>query len=78
MSGKKPPQMATTTARPAPVRTAPEAEPPKNRGRFATIKHVVKRIEDRVDYLTVRQARASAAKRGEKSVAWEEFRKKLG
>jgi len=34
-------------------------------------------VEDRIDYRTVRHARVLATKRGEKSMAWEEFKKKL-
>lgn len=34
-------------------------------------------IEDRIDYKTVRHARKLAASRGEKPMAWEDFKKKI-
>jgi hypothetical protein len=74
MSKRKPPQMATTSVRPAPVRSSPAETGTPKKSKVTAIK----RIEDRIDYMTVQNARASAAKRGEKPMAWEEFKKKLG
>lgn len=63
--------MATTHVRPAPARdTATTPERPQSASKMD-------RLEDRVDYLTVRHARTLASKRDEKPIAWEDFKKKL-
>jgi hypothetical protein len=63
--------MATTHVRPAPARdTATTPERPRTESRTS-------RLEDQIDYVTVRHARTIASKRGEKPIAWEDFKKKL-
>jgi hypothetical protein len=49
-----------------------EESPKKNR-----LAKVRCEIEDRLDYKTVRHARKLAAARGERPMAWEDFKKKL-
>lgn len=63
--------MATSHVRPAPARdAAPRTERPE-------LESSTSRLEDKIDYLTVRHARALASKRGEKPTAWKEFKKNL-
>jgi hypothetical protein len=62
--------MATTSVRPIPATDAAQPEQPR-------AVRSSQRIEDCVDYAMVRAARSLAARRGEKPVAWSEFKKKL-
>jgi hypothetical protein len=63
--------MATTHVRPAPARdTATTPERPRSEEQTS-------RLEDRIDYLTVRHARSLASKRGEKPTAWKDFKNTL-
>lgn len=62
--------MATTSVRPTPAtdrKTGPDR--PKIERQTP--------VEDRLDYAMVRAARNLASRRGEKSIAWSEFKKKL-
>ena len=63
--------MVTTSVTPTPVQ-GPAAKPVSPE---TTRKHPS--IEDRVDLLMVRAANSLAVRRGEKPVAWSEFKKKL-
>lgn len=64
--------MASTQVRHAPERTAATTSDDHQ----ATTKRT-DALEDRLDYKTVRQARALASKRNEKPTSWQVFKKKL-
>jgi hypothetical protein len=69
MSRGKHHKMATTSVRPRPATDSDsKLERPQAKSRP---------IEDRVDYAMVRAARSLAERRGEKPMAWAEFKKKL-
>jgi len=59
--------MATTITKPAPMRAVPNPERRQSRSTW-------ERIEDHVDYLTVKRSRAS---RSEAPMSWSAFKKKL-
>lgn len=64
--------MASTQVKHAPRRaSAPKPENPKADVNQTGI------LEDRLDYISVRQARALASKRNEKPTSWQDFKKKL-
>jgi hypothetical protein len=70
MSQGKHPEMATARVQPTPDETDVTPERPQG-GRK---NHPV---EDKIDYLMVRKARSLAVRRGEKAMAWSDFKKKL-
>jgi len=72
MSRGKHQKMATTSVRPSPATDSDsKLERPQAKNR------PIDDIEDRVDYAIVRAARNLAQRRGEKPMAWADFKKKL-
>lgn len=57
--------------------TATHRDHSQPKERVSRRKAIACEVEDRLDYRMVRQARALAAKRGEKTMAWADFKKKL-
>ena len=65
--------LATTRPRPTPesdTSTQPERQEVATKG-------AMDRIEDSLDYVVVKHARALASARDEKSMSWQDFKKKL-
>jgi hypothetical protein len=71
MSRGKPTRMPTTSVRPTKAPPATKSDHPQPKRAAGSP------IEDHLDCAMVRAARTIASQRGEKAMAWSEFKKKL-
>lgn len=67
--------MALATKRPRPTPENDTSTQPERRD--VTRKGTMDRVEDSLDYIVVKRARALASARGQKSMSWQDFKKKL-